>query len=734
MLNKILRWIVVVGVFAIPIAIPFIVSGSMFFPFITGKGFAFRIITEIIFAAWLLLALNDKNYRPKFSWILAALGAFLLVILLADIFAENPLKAFWSNFERMEGFVSIIHLAAYFIVAGSTLVNEKFWSWTNFFRANVLTGVVMSCYGFLQLAGKITINQGGVRLDGTFGNATYLAGYMLIMIFLSLFLLSNDKNKWWKGIYGLAIIFNLIVLFSTATRGALLGLIGGLVLAAILIAIFEKNNKTLRWISTIVAITVIVLSGLFFAIRNTHFVQSHPSLARLTSISTDSADAQARFMVWNMAWQGFKERPILGWGQEGFNFVFNKYYDPQMYAREQWFDRTHSILFDWLIAGGILGFLGYYFLLALAFLYIWGWKKLPGAKFDLSVTEKALFTGLLAGYWFQNVFVFDNVVSYILFFSLLAYLHSNRSKPIEKVESIETASESDISRFYLPIIVVVLIVVLWFVNGKNILSARGLIYALSPQKEGITKNLEYFKSTIGLNSFANQEIREQLVQAASSIATSNNKDISTDIKSQFLALAITEMKKQITDVPNDARSYVFLGSLYSIIGSYSDAIATLETAQKLSPNKQMIKMSLVSNYLKVGKSKEAVDAMKFVYNNTPQSNDITITYAATLIFSGDNDTANNLLKSSFGNNIPADARLIQAYLQTRQFGKALDLAKKAVADNPSLENMTNLASVYLAAGMRGSAVSTLQDAINKNPSFKDQGEYYIKEIQSGKNP
>src|SRR3989344_5726568 len=532
-LNKILRWIVAIGGFAIPAVIPFIVTGSMFFPFITGKAFAFRIIVEIIFGAWLLLALCDKNYRPKFSWILGALGVFLFVILLADIFAENPLKAFWSNFERMEGFVSLFHMALYFLVAGATLINEKFWNWTNFFRLNILTSIVMSSYGFLQLAGKITINQGGVRLDGTFGNATYLAGYMLMMIFLALFLFSKENNKWWKGIYSVTIIFNLIILYSTATRGALLGLIGGLILTAVIIAIFEKQNKTLRKISIGVAVAVIALSGIFFAVRNTDFVQSRPSLARLTSISASNSDAQARFMVWNMAWQGFKERPILGWGQEGFNFVFNKYYNPDMYGREQWFDRTHSILFDWLVAGGILGFLGYYSILVMAFLYIWGFKKIPDSKFNFSVTEKALLTGLLAAYWFQNVFVFDNVVSYILFFSFLAYLHSDRSINIKKIESLPAVSEGDANRFYTPIVIIVLIVVLWFVNVKNILTSADLIKALSGQPGGITKNLEYFQSALNRGSFADQEIREQLMQAATNVVSSSNGAVTNDIKSQF---------------------------------------------------------------------------------------------------------------------------------------------------------------------------------------------------------
>ena len=81
---KILRNIVLVGIFAIPF-IPFIVSTELFFPFITGKNFAFRIIIEIIFASWLLLAIRDVSYRPSFSWIFTIVAAFVGFIALAAI-------------------------------------------------------------------------------------------------------------------------------------------------------------------------------------------------------------------------------------------------------------------------------------------------------------------------------------------------------------------------------------------------------------------------------------------------------------------------------------------------------------------------------------------------------------------------------------------------------------------------------------------------------------------------
>ena len=83
--NKILRGVLLGGIFLIPF-IPFIVPGTFFFPFITGKNFAFRILVEILLAAWAVLAILVPAYRPKRSWIAIAIGAFLGVMAVADIF------------------------------------------------------------------------------------------------------------------------------------------------------------------------------------------------------------------------------------------------------------------------------------------------------------------------------------------------------------------------------------------------------------------------------------------------------------------------------------------------------------------------------------------------------------------------------------------------------------------------------------------------------------------------
>src|SRR5205085_82544 len=82
---------------------------------------------------------------------------------------------------------------------------------------------------------------------------------------------------------------------------------------------------------------------------------------------------------------------ILGWGQENYAIVFDKYYDPRMYGQEPWFDRVHNIIFDWLVAGGFPGLILYLLIFAALLRVLW--------KADVfTLSERSILTGLLVGY------------------------------------------------------------------------------------------------------------------------------------------------------------------------------------------------------------------------------------------------------------------------------------------------------------------------------------------------
>lgn len=620
-MKEILKYSIWIGLYVLLI-VPFIVATGMFFPYITGKAFTFRIIVEIIFGLWLILALKDRVFRPRFSWVFISALALTAVLLIADIFAVAPFKAFWSNYERMEGWVAFIHLFAYLLVLGSMLNTEKLWLW--FLRINSGLGLIMA---IMSLAEGSKDNV--VRVAGPLGNPIYIGVYFLFIFFFTLILLYKDviKDKFssWVDlkkisanvlfyIYLIVSILSLYITYSTS-RGVLLGALGGIFVAAVLVAIFEKNKKVIRQIALGIVVVVIAVIVLFFSARQTNFVQNNPTLSRLAEVSWDNVSGQARQLVWPMAIKGFKEKPILGWGQDGFNYVFNKYYDPRMYDQEQWFDRAHNVPLDFLIAGGILGLLSYLSLFIAALCLLWFRKS-----FD--ITEKALLTGLLAGYFFQGIFVFDNLVGYMMFFVALAYVHFASLPEYKAKENSKTTvkfldNQEYQNYIFIPIIVAVTAVGVWWINVPAISANTSLIQSLRLLNSSqVEEGLEMFKKALAYKSMGNSEIREQLLSITPAVVAAES--VPVELKQEYMQLTFEEVQKQIDRVPNDARYYILMASFLINTGNYEKALPFSEKAVELSPQKQAMRFALARNLLALDRKEEALAQAKIAYESEPK--------------------------------------------------------------------------------------------------------------------
>jgi len=711
--NKVLRIITLVGIFLIPF-IALIVNRTGFFPFITGKNFAFRLIVELIFGAWLILALRDPVYRPKKSWIFFAILGLVVWMIIPNTFGLNPTKSFWSNFERMEGWVTLVHLVAYFIVIGSVLNTEKIWRW--FWNTSIAVSIVIAIYGLFQLAGKIVINQGGDRLDATLGNATYLAGYMLFHIFITLFLLFRREGKHvgWKIFYVVALGLQVFTLYHTATRGAILGLIGGVLVSAILAGFFAENKIRIKKFVIALVVAMVLVGGTFFAFRSSSVVQNSTTLYRLANISLEDKTTQSRFIMWGIASKGFLERPLLGYGQGNFNYVFNKNYDPRMFDQEQWFDRAHNIFFEWLIAGGILGLLLYISILLSTLAYIW-------KTTNFGVTEKSILTGLLVSYAFHNFFVFDQIISYSLFFSFLAFLHYKNAKPFVSLENKNTETGLR-DRVLVPLIIIVTLATPYFVNAKAFNQNKVLIQALQqPEtKEGIAKSTEIFRevtsgryaSAIGL-----AEAREQLTSAM--IRFASVKDTVAE-QTELYDLTKSELEKQIKLTPEDARYHLMFGSFLSRFRQNDEARVELARAQELSPRKQTVIFEQAQLELQSGNKSDALKFAKEAYEIEKRSDEAWRIYVTVALLAEDKDLYNKLLAEASQNG---EYRRIILLLESQ-----------IVADPANYQLKMNLAATYFKFGKKERSIDTIREVVEAYPLFKEQGEDLIRRIEAGENP
>lgn len=718
--ENIIKNIVLLAIFIIPF-IPLVVCSSLFFPYIVGKNILFRILIEIAFGGWAILALFNEKYRPRFSWILGGVLALVGIMFFADLFGVNPLKSFWSNYERMEGWVTLLHLLGYFVVLAGMLNSQKLW--TRFFNVSLLVSIWISLYGIFQLLGWTNAVQGTSRLDTTFGNASYLAIYTVIHIFIALFFWVrrycwNDFIGWF---YGITILLNIFILYHTATRGAILGFIGAIFLISFLVVLFEKENKKLKKVCVGFLVGTILFVGGFLVIKDSSFVRDNEVLNRFSSISLEETTTKSRFMIWDMAWQGAKEKPILGWGQENFNYVFNKYYNPKMYGQEEWFDRTHNVFMDWLIAGGFLGLIAYLSLFVGALYYLWNKKY----GIDSSVLEKSILTGLLASYFIHNIFVFDNIISYIFFFAILAFIHYSISfEGVNEGSVVDRISEENKNKIIIPIIIVLTIFSLYFFNTKGILANRSLLLGLSPHPEkGLSENLKYFEKALNYNSYANQEIREQLMVFALKV-----EDYGGDqkIRDNFYELAKVEVLKEIERDPENTRNRVLAGSFFNNIYMYEEGFAELEKAKELSPNKQSIYFAMGLSFINQKKYQEALDLFKTAYELEPKYDKAREFYALSALYARQDNLADELLEGE----IPADVNFLSIYKNTGQFDKMILVAEKLAKQNSNdPQSFITLAAAYYEVGRNSDAITQLEKAIELDPNFKEQGEGFIKAIK-----
>ena len=577
--DKILRWGAITAAFSV-LAAPFIVTNSLLFPYVTGKNFLFRIVTEIGFAAWLLLAVRNASARPRKSLLLIALLVFLVVVGIADICGVNPWKSFWSNFERMEGYITLLHLFLYFMVI-STLFSEKIWE--RFWVCSVMASVLMSLYGgfqflmirypVLQRFGLVNQPQLYYRIDATFDNSAYLAAYLIFNIFFAILLCMQKRAVPYRLLAGIAIVVDVLVLYCTATRGAILGFVGGLLLYLVLIDItVQKSWK--RKISPYVFVAVCIIMITFVAFRNVAFVKNNPVLSRFSNISWSSDDG--RQFIWPIALRAITEHPLLGRGQEGFNDAFSAHYD--VHFTIEWIDRAHDVVLDWLVSAGILGVFAYISLFAMACWLLW-------KRSAISNNEKSLFSGLLGAYFIHNLFTFDTIASYFLFITVLGYIHFEATAQIQPMLGQRKQFRGRDTGPVAIAIAVVLAFSIYVFNWTAFQTCYSLVAAQHAMDAGnLPQTLSAFERALShSHTLGREEVVDRLLDAAPRM---NSPSVTPDTREAFFEMAKKAVEAQVAGDPGYLRYEVVASRFYAAFGKKGEEEKYLKRAAELLTRQQ----------------------------------------------------------------------------------------------------------------------------------------------------
>lgn len=666
-----LRGAVAGGVFLVPL-VPLVVTPWLYFPYVTGKAFAFRVLMEALFGLWVLWLILDPDRRPRLlgreargSPVAVAGAAFVAVLVVTTAVSQDPHRSFWSNLERMEGLVTHLHLVGYFVVLGSVLNKEK--SWFGYANLSIAVSVVV---------GVLAVMRGGDRLYGTLGGAPFLATYMLTHALVTTWLwLRTRRASPFAHLYVPIAAFQVGILYATATRGALIALVGG-VGACVFAASLRHGARAATRTLALLLVAAASLVGAFWLLRDTSLVRDSYVLFRFAKMLPNS-----RTTIWEIGLAGARERPLLGWGMESFPLVFSQHYDPALGAPGEWIDRVHNTPLEWMVSAGGLGALGYLGLFA-ASLYC-TWRRAP----SFGVLDRSMLTGLLAAILVNALFVFDTLVSYLFLVALLAYVHS-RCRPTPAVAAPDRPSTAALAAAMVAVSVAT-VGTIYAVNWRPYRAAEELALAASPGI-GAAEQLEHFENVFALRTFASSEAAERI--ASITVATVlPSPGISDATQEQFLELARREIVYQADDHAADARYPYFAGRFLTGVGEPGAAVAYLERALDVSPRMPMIWLALADARLRSGRTAQALEAAEHGFELNPEVDESRAVYAQMAVHSGDLALAASLLqeRARVKPAILLDDRLVMAYHEVERPQALIELWMEHAAVRPVFrEKMT----------------------------------------------
>jgi hypothetical protein len=157
------KWIIGGGAICLALS-PFVITSQTLLPELLLRVIVVRAVIEIMALAYLVLCLFCKGaggYRPRHAWLAWAVVAFLVAFLPSTLCGINPYRSFWGSLERMEGYVTVLHFGALFLVPYGTFHTPE--AYKPLLWAGVLLSVGECGYACRQIPDT-------QRIAGTFSN------------------------------------------------------------------------------------------------------------------------------------------------------------------------------------------------------------------------------------------------------------------------------------------------------------------------------------------------------------------------------------------------------------------------------------------------------------------------------------------------------------------------------------------------------------------------------------
>ena len=683
----------------------------------SSKVLVFQCIMEIIFLFYIYLVLLNKNYLPQKSNLFFAIILFFAVEIAASLAGVNFYRSFFGNLSRADGIVLHLHLLAFFVILVSVFKERV--EWLKLFKISVVVSAISSITALLLKLMAIWFpSRWPERLSGTFINPDMFGNYIALSIFLATFVFLTEQNKKLKIFWCFILILDCWTLFFSGTRGAWAGFVAGIlfILLSLIYYLWRlgiKPSKRKIALALIILLTIIAIIFCVFKLVSPYHGENY-FINRIQSfLSFDIG--QSRKILWQTAISSFLERPVLGWGADSFSFIWNKYSKGNGFDNEYEMeaDKPHNKILEVASSSGLIGIFAYLLVFSVIFYLIFKNKKF----FDIyrQKAGKYLYLVLAAFflcYFVENLFLFDTVSTYVLFFLVAGFVNNNFvNAPDARANYV---NEGKISYLKMASAFAMLIFVALIFYNLNIKTALAGMYLASGDASGIKEPqgaLYAYSESLSQNTFYDYDFKLLVLNRINSILETNPPDeLKKSFFDVFLKMKPSLYKYMELNDQQKRRLYLYTIKMHKWLYLFNKDPKNLDEMDNIIQRGLSFNKDYPLFYLDVARLKilqnehqQASEYAQKFYQLTPQ--DITdeekMYLALAQSYLEINDLENGLLNAK----------------------KVLEIdyvLKKSNGGGPDLPNFTNfVALTYYKLGKAQEALKVYQRAIEIYPNYAD---------------
>lgn len=728
--DKIILWGICAAMFA-----PLLISRYWLLPDKFAKAVIFRIIVEIILVAYIYLVLRDKKYFPRFDILTLAVTIFWTAALFSVIFSMQPFTSMWGSATRGSGFFNFTHYVILFFILRGTAQNKT--QWRKIFNCAIIAAALTAIFAILQrifpALNADYMNSVYYRPAGTMGNPIMLANYLAMITVLAFAFWKQETVRQKRILYFLAGILMLTAIFVSQTRGAFLGLaVGGF----FLLMFYPSKNiafKTKRRLLILLVVIALILP--FFIFQNGLNILPQRFLV---------FDNFNRLTSWQIAIKAIADKPIFGWGIENFPIPFDKYYPggyTKLYSNlaETWWDRAHNVPLDIGVTMGLAGLIAYFFVFAAVFQRL---HKNPANNDTISMPH--IIGALFIAYFIQNLTAFDDVVSYIMFFTLLAYAYflsseENQNDLRAGSARLTTWEKMIFAASAITILIIMIRVSLipfWlnYTSNKTVILARKGLYNETMQfYRGIAE--KYRGKT-----YFEKELNEKFMKIASYFAPLLIEQ--TENREEYLKLnqeTIDILKRSVELEPYHTKHYYNIGLFYNNVAAINpsagrEGLKYFTKSLELSPNREQALIESSKLQMILSDYDGAIAKLQKTIAINPELAESYIWIGIAHLYKKHNEIADEyfLAAKKYGYNfeeMPAWKLMSGAYADNQQWTKAIPYYIKILEKEPNnIEARALLAGSYKKSGKIREARREAEILLKLAPQAKDSIEAFLKDL------